>query len=189
MSPDEKNNHRIPLRDWYHSLKVSKLWSSTLFATNVELHFLAKSRKYLSFKTKPSIRLAFYFNSTILFILKPIISTVWHFQTPHCRSFALNGEHCVSKSLWLSVILILWIKEFSSRRRPFILQYCRFLYFFTKVGKKSHGLDLGFLTAVDGVFQGKKKGQVKLPEHVSPNIHASTDGIAKYLKKVNRITW
>lgn len=128
-----------------------------MFIINVEFHFGANSRKYLSFKTKPSIRLTFAFNSTILLILKVTISTVWHFQTPnYCRSFALHEEYFASKSLWLSIILILWIKEFSSRWRPFILQYCRFLYF-TKVEKKSHDLDVGLLTAVDGVFQGKKK--------------------------------
>lgn len=34
-------------------------------------------------------------------------------------------------------------------------------YFLTKVGMKSHQLDLEFLTAVGGNFQGKKKHAIR----------------------------
>lgn len=48
------------------------------------------------------------------------------------------------------------------------------------MGKESHDLDLGNLTAVGVVFQGENEtGQVKVPTQISPNIDEDTDGTAK----------
>lgn len=191
MSLEEKNNHRIPLcnntcltlsarkASWYHSWKVSKSGYWTLLITNVELHFfLAIVGKIYVLKQKPSSCLAFVFNSTVLFILKVIISTVWHFQTSNCRSFAQNEEYCLQvlvakhNSYFMDQRIFLKIRTFHSAILQISLLLC-------PSGEEKSWFGLRILDSSGGSFPR----QVKVPARISPNIDKYTDGTAKYMKK------
>lgn len=121
----------------------------------------ANSRKYLCFKGKPSTCLTFVFDGTILFILKLIISTLWHFQISNCRSSAQNEEYCFQKlvakhnSYFMDQRIFLKIKTFHSEILQISLLLC-------PSGEEKSWFGLSILVSSGWSFLGEKEhGRLK----------------------------